>query len=441
MRDATTVRDGVASGRRLGEAEAQRLVAEERRDLAALRLIVEGTAAVTGADFFRSLVRHLASALGVRYALVTERLETVAPSARALAFWQGEGFGDSFDYDLKGHPCEHVYQTSICQYPEGVRETFPGDSHLEALRAESYLGIALRDGAGDALGHLAVLDDKPMPDDPRRVSIVRIFAARAGAELQRMRAEAELRSAKEAAEAASRTKSTFLANMSHELRTPLNSIIGMSDVLLEKYFGPLASKQEEYLRDIRESGHHLLSLINDILDLSKVEAGHSPLELCEVRLKDLIEGALAVVREQALRHRIALSCDVDERLPLLVADARKLRQVAYNLLANALKFTPEGGRVGVEAHPEGEGVRVTVWDTGIGISAADQERVFRAFEQAESSMTRKYEGTGLGLALVKRYVEQHGGQVSVDSTPGKGSRLSFTLPRRRLASVADGSRA
>ncbi len=431
----------MASTRRPAEAEPQRLVAEERRNLDALRLIVEGTAAVTGADFFRSLVRHLASALGVRYALVTERLETAAPSARALAFWQGDGFGDSFDYDLEGHPCEHVYRTSICQYPERVRETFPGDVYLEALGAESYLGIALRDGAGDALGHLAVLDDKPMPDDPRRVSIVRIFAARAGAELQRMRAEAELRFAKEAAEAASRAKSTFLANMSHELRTPLNSIIGMSDVLLETYFGPLASKQEEYVRDIRESGHHLLSLINDILDLSKVEAGHSPLELSEVSLKDLLEGALTVVREPALRHRIGLSCDVDETLPTLVADARKLRQVAYNLLANAVKFTPEGGHVGVEARVEDDGVRVTVWDTGIGIGVADQQRVFRAFEQAESSMTRKYEGTGLGLALVKRFVEQHGGQVSVHSTPGKGSRFSFTLPRTRLVIAAEGSRA
>jgi signal transduction histidine kinase/streptogramin lyase len=238
-----------------------------------------------------------------------------------------------------------------------------------------------------------------------------------------------LEEARQSAEAANQAKSAFLANMSHELRTPLNSVIGMSDILLEKYFGPLTEDQEGYVKDVRESGHHLLSLINDILDLSRIEAGYSPLELAEVDLKSLLENSLTIVRERAHNHGIELSCIMAEDLPSVVADERKVKQVVFNLLSNAVKFTPDGGQVGIEAEPEGrEGVRVCVWDTGIGIAPEDHEKVFQVFEQAESSLAKKFEGAGLGLALARRFVEQHKGRMWLESELDKGSRFYFALP-------------
>jgi signal transduction histidine kinase/CheY-like chemotaxis protein len=232
-------------------------------------------------------------------------------------------------------------------------------------------------------------------------------------------------------EAANRHKSEFLASMSHELRTPLNAIIGFSEVLLERLFGDLNAKQEEYLRDILDSGRHLLSLINDILDLSKVEAGRMELELGSFSLTEALESGLTMVRERASRHGIALNLEVDPAIDVIEADERKIKQVVFNLLSNAVKFTPDGGQVGMQAGlAEGE-VRITVWDTGIGIAAEDQERIFEEFQQVGGMYAEKREGTGLGLALTKKFVELHGGRLWVESEVGRGSRFTFTLPVRR----------
>ena len=228
-------------------------------------------------------------------------------------------------------------------------------------------------------------------------------------------------------EAASRHKSEFLANMSHELRTPLNAIIGFSEVLLERMFGELNPKQEEYLDDILASGRHLLSLINDILDLSKVEAGKMELETSSFNLPASLEGCLSLVRERATRHGIGLSLTVDERVGDVVADERKIRQVVLNLLSNAVKFTPEGGRVALSL-TQGEGeVEIAVSDTGIGIAPEDQAAVFEEFRQVGSDQARKNEGTGLGLALARKFVELHGGRIWLASEVGKGSTFTFTV--------------
>ena len=231
-------------------------------------------------------------------------------------------------------------------------------------------------------------------------------------------------------EAASRHKSDFLANMSHELRTPLNAIIGFSEVLLERMFGELNPKQEEYLQDIMTSGRHLLSLINDILDLSKVEAGRMELDLGQFDLPAALDNCRTLVRERAGRHGIALDLAVDERVGQIVADERKVRQVLLNLLSNAVKFTPEGGRVAIGAVRADGGVEIAVSDTGIGIAPEDQETIFEEFRQAGSDYVRKREGTGLGLALAKRFVELHGGRIWVKSEVGRGSTFTFTIPER-----------
>ncbi len=231
-------------------------------------------------------------------------------------------------------------------------------------------------------------------------------------------------------EVASRHKSEFLANMSHELRTPLNAIIGFSEVLVERMFGDLNEKQDEYLKDIFASGRHLLSLINDILDLSKIEAGKMELELTRFDLPAAIDNALTLVKGRATNHGITVTREVDRRLGEFVADERKLKQVLVNLLSNAVKFTPEGGRVEVRAAPANGEVEVSVSDTGIGIAEADQELIFEEFRQVGSDYARKHEGTGLGLALTKRLVVLHGGRIWVQSELGKGSTFTFALPER-----------
>jgi signal transduction histidine kinase/CheY-like chemotaxis protein len=238
-------------------------------------------------------------------------------------------------------------------------------------------------------------------------------------------------------EAANRHKSEFLASMSHELRTPLNAIIGFSEVLLERLFGDLNAKQEEYLRDILDSGRHLLSLINDILDLSKVEAGRMELELGSFSLTEVLDNGLTMVRERASRHGIALRLEVDPTIDVIEADERKIKQVVFNLLSNAVKFTPDGGRVEIQAGFVGGEVQITVWDTGIGIAAEDQERIFEEFQQVGGMYAEKREGTGLGLALTKKFVELHGGRIWVESVVGQGSRFTFTLPVRLAPQAED----
>jgi signal transduction histidine kinase len=234
-------------------------------------------------------------------------------------------------------------------------------------------------------------------------------------------------------EIASRHKSEFLANMSHELRTPLNAIIGFSQVLRQRLFGPINEKQEEYLDDILSSGHHLLSLINDVLDLSKVEAGQVELEVASFSLREALESGVVMVREPATKHGVQLSLELAPGVDLVTGDERRLRQVIFNLLSNAVKFTPEDGSVIVATSRVDGEVRVSVTDTGPGIAPEDRERIFEEFQQTDVGVQQS-EGTGLGLALSKRLVELHGGRIWVESEAGHGSRFVFTLP------IEDGSR-
>jgi signal transduction histidine kinase len=231
-------------------------------------------------------------------------------------------------------------------------------------------------------------------------------------------------------EAANRHKSEFLANMSHELRTPLNAVIGFSDVLLEHTFGELNDKQDQYVGIILGSGRHLLSLINDILDLSKIEAGRMELELTAFDVPAALDNTVTLVRDRAARHSQTLAVEVEPGIETFVGDERKIKQILLNLLSNAVKFTPDGGRIGVRAARIDGGIEIAVSDTGIGIAPEEQGLIFEEFRQVGSDYVRKREGTGLGLALTRRFVELHGGTIRVESEPGKGSTFTFTLPEK-----------
>jgi signal transduction histidine kinase len=244
--------------------------------------------------------------------------------------------------------------------------------------------------------------------------------------------------AKEQAERANRAKSDFISSISHELRTPLNAIIGFSKLMLNPRVGPLNEDQTAYMQDVVQSADHLLQLINDVLDLSKIEAGKMALEDSPFCLVETLEQSLGIIREKAKQHSLKVSTDFTPEiinLPPVLADQRKVKQVMYNLLSNAAKFTPDGGSIMVRAvlgdsscATPGTSVVVSVEDTGIGIAPDHQKRIFGAFEQVDSSYARQQQGTGLGLALTKEIVEMHGGHIWLASTPGEGSTFSFSLP-------------
>jgi GAF domain-containing protein len=280
------------------------------------------------------------------------------------------------------------------------------------------------------IGSLSFNRKAPGEFPPEVVDVLKTFATQSALAIQNARLFREIADKSAQLEAASRHKSEFLANMSHELRTPLNAIIGFSEILAEKMFGDINDKQTEYLQDILESGRHLLSLINDILDLSKIEAGRMELELSEFDLPTAIDNALILVRERASRRGIRLGSTIDPQLGMIGGDERKVKQVLLNLLSNALKFTPEGGRIDVGARLHDHLAEVSVADTGIGIAPGDQESVFEEFRQVGTA-DKKAEGTGLGLALSRKFIELHGGKIWVRSQVGAGSTFTFALPLSR----------
>jgi signal transduction histidine kinase len=243
----------------------------------------------------------------------------------------------------------------------------------------------------------------------------------------------QLRSVYAELEEASRHKSEFLANMSHELRTPLNAIIGFSQVLRDEMVGSVNPKQAEYLEDIISSGNHLLSLINDVLDLSKVEAGQVELEVRPFSLREALERGVVMVRERATEEGVRVAFAADPEVDVVDGDERRIKQVIFNLLSNAVKFTPAGGEVDVSATRVNGEVRVAVADTGPGVPPEDRDRIFEEFQQSESGVGHR-EGTGLGLALSKRFVELHGGRIWLESEPGQGSTFTFALPARSTTS-------
>ena len=414
-----------------------------KRQEEALRLMVEGTAAKTGQDFFESLVRCLADILQVRYALVTQCLAPDNQQVSTLACWQNGRLSQPQKYDTLGTPCEQVIAGEVLYIPDQVQSFYPTDQKLRRLEAASFLGIPLVNRAGEVIGHLAVIDDQPMVADPTREMILRIFAARAAAELERQQAEQALQLARATADAANQAKSTFLANMSHELRTPLNSIIGFAQLINRDC--QVDDEAVGYLEIIRHSGEHLLALINDVLEMSKIEAGRVSLQVTNFDLSYLLLGLEAMLLLQAEAKGLELTFDCDPAMPTYIAaDESKLRQVLINLLGNAIKFTQSGWvMLQVRCQPPTPGdssqastvLEFTVIDTGPGIAPEDMHRLFEPFSQAhaglrwsEADLRPSHQGSGLGLSISQQFVRLMGGELTVETQMGQGSVFGFTLP-------------
>jgi signal transduction histidine kinase/CheY-like chemotaxis protein len=384
---------------------------------------------------------------------LTEVLNTIITQAVQLSAADGGSIYE-FDEDAREFRIATVFGTSQETFDAlrhtriGLDDTFLGeaaelgrplelpdlggalpDPHLSVLAEGGWRSLVavpmLREGR--IIGALVVRRRVPGYVPQEICDLLETFASQSALALVNAKLYRQLEQQSAALEVASQHKSEFLASMSHELRTPLNAIIGFSEVLLERMFGELNERQDDYLRDIWSSGKHLLELLNDILDLSKIEAGQMVLSRSEFAVRESLEYCLSMVRERALKQRILLSLDVDPQVGLLDADRLRFRQVLLNLLSNAVKFTPEGGRVDVRASIRDQDLVVEVADTGPGVAAEDRQRIFDAFQQG-ARHPEQTEGTGLGLTLSKRILELHGGRIWVESEAGQGSTFGFALP-------------
>jgi PAS domain S-box-containing protein len=400
--------------------------------------------------FYTGIIRDITerNRAAEKVAQLAERLE-LATSAAKIGVWdwnilknelvwddrmfdlygvKKEDFGVAYDAWLSGvHPedrarCDEAVQQSL-------RNKKPIDIEFRIKRPNGVVRNIKGDGkiAWDADGTPSRMIGTNYDITERKRAEEALQALTASLEQKVKERTAELAVARDQALTATRHKSEFLANMSHELRTPLNAVIGFSEVLLERMFGELNRKQEEYLGDIVGAGRHLLALINDILDLAKIESGQMELDLGTVDLPAVLNSTFMLIRERAKRHGIHLSLDIDHRLGRFTADERKLKQILLNLLSNAVKFTPDGGTVSLKAVRQDEGVEISVIDTGIGIEPEFQQKIFDEFFQVGDPV-QKHEGTGLGLAVTRKYIELHGGQIRVQSAKGQGSTFIFTLP-------------
>lgn len=559
-----------ANGQIIGYAGTLTDISDRKQAEQQLQNLIEGTAATTGKDYFPALVRYIAEALDVSDVAISEK---VGEELHILALWANDSLQPTFTFPIDLTPCAESLKYGRFYCESSVQEQFPTDLELVEMGAESYLGIALKDTQGKEIGNLCILDRQPIHYPQRAENLLRVFAARAAAELERERvaqalaqlnqeleqrilertaaleaSESELRSlfmgmddlvfvldrtgkylkvaptnpeklaasadnlvgkniqdifsAEQAAQflwtveqtlatqqtqdyeysltinateywfnakcsplndrsvvwvardvsgakrdevvrkeyeqrlelsnqqllRATRLKDEFLANMSHELRTPLNAILGMSELLQEELVGTLNEDQKNSISTIESSGEHLLSVINDILDVAKIESGKLELERSTVSIADLCHSSLTFVQQQAYKKQLQLVIQLAPNLGNIQIDERRMRQVLINLLNNAVKFTPDRGCVTLEVQKKNEECHFLIVDTGIGIASEDRPKLFKPFMQIDSKLNRQYDGSGLGLVLVKQIVELHGGSVTVTSELDIGSCFTVIVP-------------
>jgi signal transduction histidine kinase len=292
-------------------------------------------------------------------------------------------------------------------------------------------------GLNSAIGALVIRRKQPGNFPKDIVQLLQTFAAHSVLAIQNARLFREIEAKGRELAEASKHKSQFLANMSHELRTPLNAILGYTELILDSIYGEMPEKARAVLERLQANGKHLLGLINDVLDLSKIEAGQLTLSLDDYSLSDVVHGVVSAVEPLAAEKRLAFKTEVAPNMPTGHGDGRRLSQVLLNLVGNAIKFTDKG-EVAIRAEAANGAFTVAVCDTGPGIAPPDQAKIFEEFQQADSSITRKKGGTGLGLSIAKRIIEMHGGRIWVESEPGKGSSFYFTVPVRVEAQSVQG---
>jgi len=417
-------------------------ITERKQAEQAFRLLVVGTAATTGSDFFQSLVQHMAQALRARYAFVTTCDDQ--KHARTLAFWKGDGFGEDFDFDIADTPCEKVLHGEVCRYRQGLQGLFPLDKVLADWQAESYLGVPMLDRSNRVIGHLAILDDKPMEADSRAIDLLKIFASRAAAELNRQKAEDELQAALQERERMREelahlahlnrvsTMGELTASLAHEIKQPITAAVTDAQACLRwlDRDQPAVVKAREAASRLIGDAKRASDIISRIGSLFKKDIVHREL----VDVNDVIQEMIMLLRSEPARYSIAIDCQLSDGLPKITADRIQLQQVLMNLMINgieAMKDLGSSGALSIRSQEDGNRhVMVSVHDNGTGLPPERVDQIFNAF------FTTKPQGTGLGLAISRSIVESHGGRLWATCDNRPGATFHFTLPIEATAHQA-----